>query len=140
MATKMSTPRGRIFKAKYLSEYNPYNPSVTLLEEFENTFLPKSGYLNKNTRGKPLSELTLDQLEWVAFELENGSEKLRFLAKLDFYIRLVQDGIEQSIMESEMETVFEMEAVHILSNIKLYGEAEYEDEKGDDAWKPTGIS
>ena len=81
-------PRARLFHRKYIVGYNPKNPSNDLMELIRNTTLPKSGYLNTTMRGKPITELTIDELEYVGFDLRNGQDKLKMMCKLYYFIKL----------------------------------------------------
>ena len=92
-----------IRQGKYIVGYNPKKPSVELQSIIKETQLPKSGYLNTTMRGKFISELTIDELEYVGFDLKNGQDKLKMICKLDYFIRLYNILDKEGITEKEFD-------------------------------------
>ena len=103
------SPRTKLFIKKYIEEFNPKNPSIEVMELFNNTKLPSSSYLNTSTRGKNINELSLDQLEYVAYNLKNGSEKMKLICRLRFLCKLYNDREEEGITEKEFDSIMEDE-------------------------------
>lgn len=95
MQKKTNSPRVKLMMKKLANGFNPFNPTVELANEVKRITLPSSGYLGKAMRGKTLKELTLEQLEYYAFDLKQGDEKNKFVAKLYYFYRLTK------VMEDE---------------------------------------
>ena len=89
----------RMFQIQHLDDFNPKKPTVGLVKLFKETQLPKSSYLNSNTRGKFVNELTLDQAEYISYELENGADKMKMLVKLYYFCRLYKNLEEEGMSE-----------------------------------------
>lgn len=106
---KRESPRTRLLKMKYLKGFNPKKPTVELIKRFKEEQLPKSSYLNTNTRGKYINELTLDQAEYISYALKNGSDKLKLLCKLYYFCRLYKNLEEEGMTEEEFDMFVEEE-------------------------------
>ena len=100
---KRVSPRVKLFQVKYVDNFNPKEPSEDLIDLFKETTLPKSSYLNKGTRGKLVSELTLDQAEFIAFDLENGSDKMKDLVRLFFFCKLYANLEKEKMSEEDFD-------------------------------------
>ncbi|MDY0122921.1 hypothetical protein [Sulfurimonas sp.] len=94
--TKQMSPKERAYRKKYVAEFNPANPTSSLSEHINNFNLPKSGYLNKTTRGKALSALTSDELDYIAYRCEQCPSDLKLVAHMQYYILWYKDEVSVS--------------------------------------------
>lgn len=94
--TKQMSPKERAHRKKYLAEFNPANPISSLSEYINSINLPKSGYLNKTTRGKALSALTSDELDYIAYRCEQCPSDLKLVAQMQYYILWYKDEVSVS--------------------------------------------
>ena len=106
---KKESPRTRLFKIKFVENFNPKKPNSELVKLFKEEKLPNSSYLNSNTRGKFVNELTLDQAEYIAYELQNGTDKIKLLVKLYYFCRLYKNLKEERMSEEEFDMFLEEE-------------------------------
>ena len=96
----------RMFERKLRKDFNPTDPSVELLKSINEERLSKSRWFNPDTKGKLLTELSIDQLEYIAFKLENGSHRLHILAELYYFIRLYEELDKQGLDEDDFKWAF----------------------------------
>lgn len=106
---KTLNPRARLFHKKYIAGYNPKSPSSELMDLIKNTTLPKSGYLNTSMRGKPIIDLTIDELEYIGFDLRNGQDKLKMMCKLYYFIKLFLALDTERISEEDFDMLVKEE-------------------------------
>lgn len=123
----------RMFERKLKKGFNPTEPSNELMEAINKERLSKSRWFNPDTKGKLLTELSLDQLEYIAFRLENGSHRLHTLAELYYFIRLYEELDNQGLNEDDFEWAFKehfgfsMPQTELDRLIKKHTETEDED-------------
>ena len=96
----------KMFERKFKKKFNPIEPNEELVEVIKSERLSKSRWFNPDTKGKLLTELSLDQIEYIAFKLENGSHRLHILAELYYFIRLYQELEKQSLDEEDFKWAF----------------------------------
>jgi len=96
----------RMFERKLRKGFNPTDPSAELLKSINEERLSKSRWFNPDTKGKLLTELSIDQLEYIAFKLENGSHRLHILAELYYFIRLYEELDKQGLDEEDFKWAF----------------------------------
>jgi len=78
-----------MLKKKLLKSYSFSSPSNELLELLDSEVFPKSRWYCKDTiGGKRISEVSLQQLEYIAFINENAPDRDKFLATLMYFIKL----------------------------------------------------
>lgn len=90
----MSSPKQQAFVMKYIDTFNPIRPSDILIKHLESITLPKSGYLNVSTRGKKLTELELDALDYLAYRCKQCPEDTKFIAKVLYFIKWYEELLE----------------------------------------------
>lgn len=96
----------RMFERKFRKGFNPTEPNDELMGIINEERLSKSRWFNPDTKGKLLTELSIDQLEYIAFRLENGSHRLHILAELYYFIRLYQELDKQGLDEEDFNWAF----------------------------------
>lgn len=89
-----SSPKERVFIKKYIDTFNPINPSKKLMEHLDTIILPKSSYLNKETRGKKLLELSLDKVEYLFGRCEHCTSDIKLIARVVYYIKWYSEEID----------------------------------------------
>lgn len=94
------TPKSKLFYNRYVKNFNPYNPSDNLLGVLNESRLPKSGYLNKETRGLLISEIDIEQASYIGYSCEKISEEFRLLGKIKYFIEMAKDN---TITKVEMQ-------------------------------------
>lgn len=99
----MENPRAKNITRKLFLNLNIKNPSEETRNYLENTRLPKSGYLNTGTRGKLLTELTLDQLEYIAFNCKQCTDFIKSKSLVAYFIELYQNLEENDFTEDEYD-------------------------------------
>jgi len=100
---KAKTTVEKMFERKFKKDFDARNPTNELMQLIKDERLSKSRWFNPDTKGKLLTELSLEQLEYIAFRLENGSHKLHIIAELYYFIRLYLDLENQGLNEDDFE-------------------------------------
>lgn len=100
---KTMSPKERAYRKKYLAQFNPANPTSSLSEYINSINLPKSGYLNKTTRGKALSALTSDELDYIAYRCEQCPSDLKLVAQMQYFILWYKDEVSVSDDPEDIE-------------------------------------
>lgn len=101
---KYKTPKGKLFYNKFVKDFDPYNPSEQLLSELRGWRTPKSGYISPAKRDISLGTMDFETSEYIAYTARMGSEDIRTLAKLRYFILLAMD---EDITKSEVEELME---------------------------------
>ena len=118
MQKKTNSPRARLMRRKLLDGFNPFKPTDLLKVEVNDIVLPQSKYLGTAMRGKALKELTLEQLEYYAFDLKQGDEKAKLIAKLYYFVRLTKVMEEERLTREDiMEMVNDTFKVDLEDNV-----------------------
>ncbi len=95
------TTAEKMFNRKFKLGFNPFEPKAELMEAIKKERLSKSSFYNKLTKGKLLTELTMEQVEYVGLNLQNGSQRTRILAELYFFILMCENLEEQGLNDSD---------------------------------------
>lgn len=101
-----------ILKRKYLKEFDPREPTDELLDAIKNTRSPKHASLSKGLRDVSLSELPMDTLEYIAYELNFRTTITKFYAKLQYYILMYENlhniGIDENDFKDAVKEEFDI--------------------------------
>ena len=103
----MENPRAKNIKRKLFLDLDVKNPSEETMNYLKDTKLPKSGYLNTGTRGKLLTALTLDQLEYIAFNCKQCTDFVKLKSLVAYFIKLYQHLSENDFTEEEYDEMID---------------------------------
>ena len=94
------TPKSKLFYNRYVKNFNPYTPSDDLLGVLNESRLPKASYLNVETRGLVISEMSIEQASYIGYGCKGIPEEFRLLGKIKYFIEMAKDN---SITKAEMQ-------------------------------------
>lgn len=121
MQKKTNSPRVKLMRKRLTKDFNPFNPTDELVAEVRKITLPKSNYIGTAMRGKTFKELTLEQLEYYAFDLKQGDEKNKFVAKLYYFYRLTkvmdEEGLTREDIMEMVDDTFNVSQEETKSNV-----------------------
>ena len=98
-----------ILLKKYTKDFDPRQPSVELLDAIRNTKSPKHASLTAGTRDKSLSELPMDTIEYIAYELNFRTTITKLYAKFQYYIMLYERLHEVGMDDDDFREVIREE-------------------------------
>lgn len=94
------------YKKKFLNGFNPEAPTDEVIEAISKVSTNSTSRLNSGTRNKKLTDLTLEQLEFVAFEFKNSNKLHKLLSQIQFFIVLSQDLEARFLNRTEFKELF----------------------------------
>ncbi len=94
------------YKRKFLNGFNPEAPSNDTMSAISKVSTNSTSRLNSGTRNKQLTDLTLEQLEFVAFEFKNSNKLHKLLSQMLFFIKLSDDLEARFINRIEYKELF----------------------------------
>ncbi len=81
-------------------------PTDEVIEAISKVSTNSTSRLNSGTRNKKLTDLTLEQLEFVAFEFKNSNKLHKLLSQIQFFIVLSQDLEARFLNRTEFKELF----------------------------------
>ncbi len=80
-----------ILRRKYLKDFDPRHPSVGLVDAIAKARSPKNASLSQKLRDVSLSELPMDTIEYIAYELNFRATITKIYAKFQYYILMYEN-------------------------------------------------
>jgi len=111
------SPKSRSLYRKYIfkGKFNPYNPTNELLNELREWVTPSIRHIQERDRGLRLSTISMELLEYLAFDCVGISAHIQLLSAIQYYIKFAED--EDVTKEDVYIEITDMESCGLIPEI-----------------------